>query len=450
MKLLYPALLAASLAAVPEMPVLAQSEQPAQAEALAPPVPPILPLREQAMIRNSWLKERLDTIVPALMREQGIDMWVLVAREYFEEPALATMLDAESFSARRRTILVFFDPGGGKPVERLTVSRYGLGGLFVPAWDPATQPDQWRALAELIAVRDPKRIAINSSKLSAFADGMTLSAHGEMMSALPARMRRRVEANETLAVGWLERRIPAEMARYPVIVRTAHAIIGEALSSDVVKPGTTTSADVVWWMRQRIAALGLQTWFQPSIGILRQGSPAMLAGDSIIQRGDMVWTDFGITYLGLNTDTQHLAYVLRNGERDAPAGLKAGLRAANRVQDHLTTAFRSGDSGNTILARARAAAFDDGLKPSIYSHPIGHHGHGAGSAIGFWDNQRGDPRGEYRVRAHTAWSIELKASVTVPEWGGQEVEFRAEEDAYWDGRRVTYLDGRQTAFHLIR
>lgn len=420
----------------------------AQSETLAPPMGAVMPLREQARVTDAWLKERLDTVVPALMREQGIDMWVLVAREYFEEPVLATMLDAESFSARRRTILVFHDPGGGKPVERLTISRYGLGGLFAPAWQPEKQPDQWAALADLVAKRNPKRIAINSSRRGAFADGMTLSAHGEMMAALAPELRRRVETNETLGVGWLERRTPAEMAVYPGIVRMAHAIIGEAFAR--VKPGVTTSDDVVWWMRQRVNDLGLDTWFQPSLGITRRGAAAMLEGETVIQPGDMLWTDFGITYLRLNTDTQHLAYVLKPGETDAPAGLKAGLAAANRVQDHLTASFRTGDSGNAILARARAAAIADGLQPTIYSHPIGYHGHGAGTPIGFWDNQAATSQGEYALRADTAWSIELNARLAVPEWGGQTVEFRSEEDAYFDGRTVRYLDGRQTEFHLIR
>lgn len=415
-----------------------------------PTVQPVLPLREQAALRDAWLKERLDTIVPRLMRARGVDMWVLVAREYFEDPVVATMLDARSLHARRRTILIFHDPGGGKPVERLTVSRYGLRGLFEAAWDPAKEPDQWQATAALIAARDPQRIAINSSALSAFADGMTLSQHRELLAAMPEPLRARVAPDETLAIDWLQTRIPAEMAVYPGIVRTAHAIIAEALSDAVIVPGKTTTDDVVWWMRQRVAGLGLGVWFHPSVNVFRQGVAAPLEGDTVIQPCDMLWTDFGITHLGLNTDTQHLGYVLRPGERDAPAGLRAGLAANNRVRDALTAAFREGDSGNAVLARARATAIAAGLKPSIYSHPIGYHGHGAGPSIGFWDNQAPDPRGELPVRRDTAWSIELNARVAVPEWGGQEVEFRSEDDAFFDGSSVRYLDGRQAEFHLIR
>lgn len=427
-------------------PVAAQSD----AEQLAPAMPKLLSLEEQAELRDRWTAERLDTIVPALMREQGIDMWVLIAREYLEDPVLATMLDARSLRARRRTILVFFDPGDGKPVERLTVSRYAIGKLFEPAWVPETEPDQWKRLVELIAARNPKKIALNISAATAFGDGLTHSQYRDFVAALPEPMRARIVPGEELAVGWLETRTPAEMARYPEIVRTAHAIIAEGMSNRVITPGVTTADEVVWWFRERIAGLKLATWFHPSVSIFRQGAAKELGGDEIIRPGDMLWTDFGIMYLGLATDTQHLAYVLKPGETDAPAGLKAGLAAANRVQDALTSSFRTGLSGNDMLVEARRKALEAGLNPSIYSHPIGYHGHAAGAAIGFWDDQSPSDRGAHRLRPNTAWSIELSQTQAVPEWGGQLVQFRTEEDAFFDGQSVRYLDGRQTRFHLIR
>ena len=139
-------LIAALLATAQPAPTLAPTPAPTptmcQTEGPDPAVPVILSLKDRAALQDGWLKQRLDTVIPGLMRKHGIDMWVLVAREYLEDPVVATMLDAESFSARRRTILVFYDPGEGKPIERLTVSRYGLGGLFTPAWNPEKQPDQ--------------------------------------------------------------------------------------------------------------------------------------------------------------------------------------------------------------------------------------------------------------------------------------------------------------------
>lgn len=424
-------------------PVMCQTEAP------DPAVPVILPLKDRAALQDKWLKERLDTVIPGLMRKNGIDMWVLVAREYLEDPVVATMLDGESFSARRRTILVFYDPGEGKPVERLTVSRYGLGGLFHSAWNPDKQPDQWAALGEIIAARNPKKIALNISSMSQFADGLTASQHAGVLGALTPELRARVVPAERLAIGWLETRTPAEMAVYPQIVRAAHSIIAEGFSPKVITPGKTTTDDVVWWYRERIAELKLATWFQPSVNITRQGVAGTLDGDTVIQPGDLLWVDFGIKYLGLNTDTQHMGYVLKPGETDAPAGLKAGLAAANAVQDALTSSFKEGATGNEVLAAARAKAIAKGLTPIIYSHPIGYHGHAAGTPIGMWDNQAARPEGEAPMDAPTAWSIELAARHKVPEWGGQDVGFRLEEDAYFDGKTVQYIDGRQTRFHLI-
>jgi Xaa-Pro aminopeptidase len=415
----------------------------------APALPPILNARERAMTENRILAERLDTIIPAIMREQRIDLWLLVAREYFEEPVVASMLDAENMHARRRTILIFYDPGDGKPIERLTVSRYGLGGLFAPAWDPSKQPDQWKAVADIINQRNPAKIAINTSDLYQFADGMTLSQYEKFVAALPAPLHARIVSGEALAIRWLETRTPAEMAIYPTLMRAAHKLIGEAFSRSVITPGVTTAEQVQWWYRDRLLQLGLDPWFHPSVAIQRKGAKGMLEGEEVIQPGDLLWTDFGITYLRLNTDMQHLAYVLKPGESKAPAGLRQGLANSNRVQDMLTRHFALGRSGNEVLALTRAEAAAAGLDASIYSHPIGLHGHGAGPSIGFWDNQKADPRSNGLIAANTAWSIELTTFASVPEWDGQRVDFRAEENAFFDGTNVRYIDGRQTEITLI-
>jgi Xaa-Pro aminopeptidase len=420
-----------------------------ETEAQAPALPPILNALERAATENRILAARLDTIIPAIMREQGVDLWLMVAREYFEEPVVASMLDAENMHARRRTILIFHDPGNGEPIERLTVSRYGLGGLFAPAWDPSKQPDQWQAVADIIAARDPAKIAINTSDLYQFADGITLSQYEKFTGALPASLRSRIVSGEALAIRWLETRTPAEMEIYPSVLRTAHAIIAEAFSRAVITPGETTAEQVQWWYRDRLLQLGLEPWFHPSVAIQRAGAKGMLEGDEVIQPGDLLWTDFGINYLRLSTDTQHLAYVLKPGERDAPAGLRQGLANSNRVQDILRRQFAVGRSGNAALALARAEAVAAGLDPSIYTHPIGLHGHGAGPSIGFWDNQNADPRGSGVINANTAWSIELTTYAAVPEWGGQRVDFRSEENAFFDGKTVRFIDGRQTEITLI-
>ena len=444
-------LIAALFAALVALPAAAAPAPAALIEAgeRSPAMPPILNARERAMTENRILAERLDTIIPAIMREQRIDLWLLVAREYFEEPVVASMLDAENMHARRRTILIFYDPGEGQPIERLTVSRYGLGGLFAPVWDPSKQPDQWKAVADIINQRNPAKIAINTSDLYQFADGMTLSQYEKFVAALPAPLHARIVSGEALAIRWLETRTPAEMVVYPTLMRTAHKLIGEAFSRSVITPGMTTAEQVQWWYRDRLLQLGLDPWFHPSVGIQRKGAKGMLEGNEVILPGDLLWTDFGITYLRLNTDMQHLAYVLKPGESKAPAGLRQGLANSNRVQDMLTRHFALGRSGNEVLALTRVEALAAGLDASIYSHPIGLHGHGAGPSIGFWDNQNADPRGSGLIAANTAWSIELTTFAAVPEWDGQRVDFRAEENAFFDGTNVRYIDGRQTEITLI-
>ena len=321
--------------------------------------------------------------------------------------------------------------------------------MFAPAWDQSKQPDQWKAVADIISQRNPAKIAINTSDLYQFGDGMTLSQYEKFVAALPAPLHARIVSGEALAIRWLETRTPAEMEIYPTLMRMAHRVIGEAFSRSVITPGVTTAEQVQWWYRDRLLQLGLDPWFHPSVGIQRKGAKGMLEGDEVILPGDLLWTDFGITYLRLNTDMQHLAYVLKPGESKAPEGLRQGLANSNRVQDMLTRHFAIGRSGNEVLALTRAEAAAAGLDPSIYSHPIGLHGHGAGPSIGFWDNQKADPRGSGLIAANTAWSIELTNFAAVPEWDGQRVDCRAEENAFFDGTTVRYLDGRQTEIILI-
>ena len=420
-----------------------------------PEMPTILPLGERAKVEDAWLQQRLDTIVPELMRRDAVDMWIIVAREYLEDPVAKTMLPATWLSARRRTVLIFHDRGEAQGVERLAVARYPVGDIFPAAWNPDEQPDQWGRIAQLVRERNPRRIAINVSDEFPLADGMTLSQHRALVAAL-GPLAKRLVSHDRLALGWLETRIGPEMATYPILVRVAHAIIAEGLSEKAITPGVTTTEDLTWWFRNKIAELKLDTWFHPSVNIQRPSQPTFqiatmgVGRDNVIQPGDFLHLDFGISYLGLNTDTQHHAYVLKPGETDAPKGLRDGLAAANKVQDLLTREFRTGRSGNEVLAAARRSAAQQGLKATIYSHALGYHGHGAGPWIGMWDNQQPVPgRGDYPIHADTAWSIELSAHARVAEWGGQEVRFMTEEDGYFDGQSFRYLDGRQTEMHLI-
>lgn len=419
--------------------------------------PTVLSMQERASLQDAWLKKRLDTIAPMVMRERGVDMWILIAREYNEDPVVKTMLPSTWLSARRRTILVFHDTG--KNVDRFAVSRYAVGDFFEAAWNPEKEPDQWKRLAEIISEKAPEKIAINVSDTFALADGMSHSQYRGLMNALEAKWTDRIVEDPAMAIGWLERRIPEEMEHYDDIVGLAHAIIQEGLSNKAIQPNVTTTADLSWWFRDKIREHRVTAWFHPTVSIQRHAPKSADQKmtelfdpdkDSVVRPGDLIHLDFGITYMGLNTDTQHHAYILRDDETDAPEGLKKALKNGNRLQDILTNGYRSGKSGDQLLAETRAKAISEGINPSIYTHPIGYHGHGAGATIGMWDQQNGvKGRGYYPIVANTAWSIELNATTKIPEWDNQNVRIMLEEDAYFDGVSVRYIDGRQTKFHLV-
>ena len=405
----------------------------------------VLPMRERAAVIDDWIAHRVEHVLPALMRRTGFDLWVLISREYNEDPVLETFLPATWQSARRRTILLIHDRGPEHSLETLAVARYPVGDTFVQAWDKERDGDQWAHLARLIDARNPERIGVNVSDTFALADGLTHTEHELLLEALPERLRGRVVSAEDLAIGWLETRSAPELEVYPQIVRIAHEIIAEGLSEAVIQPGVTTTEDVQWWYRERIRERRLTAWFHPSVSVQRPDS----GDDAVIRPGDLVHVDFGITYLRLNTDTQQMAYVLRPGETRAPASLRDALARGNRLQDILTGQFATGRTGNEVLAAALAQAEDEGITASIYTHPIGFHGHAAGATIGLWDQQGGVPGpGDYPLRPETAWSIELYAATELSDRGG-EVRIKLEEDAFFDGESVRYLDGRQTRFHLI-
>ncbi len=423
-------------------------------------------LREQAEIQQRWLEQRLTTVLPPLMRRYGVDMWVIPMREYNEDPTFTSLVSPTTFAARRRTIYVFYDRGPELGVERIALGGTSQGGLYeavratrqVAADVGGRQAElwgdqQWLVLKDAIERRNPRTIAINTSRIFAFADGLTAGELEGMREALGPTWTARFRPAEGLAVDLIATRLPEEAAFYRRLTRLVWDLIEEMYSSRTITPGVTRTSDLVWWWRQRVNDLGLGTWFQPSVSVQRRGVTAeQLGDDPIIQRGDVLHCDVGITALRLNTDTQHMAYVLREGETDAPAGLRRALANANRFQDILFEEIRPGRTGNEVLAATLAKMKAEGLNGTMYSHPIGIHGHGAGPLIGLWDYQEGVPgRGDHRIIPNMWYSSELQVTTPVPEWGGQPVRMAQEEDFFIDadGRPVWALQ-RQDRLHLIR
>ncbi len=434
-------------------------------------------LREQAGRQQRWLEERMTTVLPTLMRKHGVDMWVVPMREYNEDPVFSSLVSPTTFAARRRTIYVFFDQcasrRAGSPtgcaVERIALGGTSQGGVYeaVRSTTPAAGPAgtrgavqaelwgdaQWQVLKRTIESRQPRVIAIDRSRVFAFADGLSSGELDGMSAALGPRWTSRFRNAEALPLELIATRLPSERVFYEDLTRLAWAVIETGFSNAVITPGITRTSDVVWWMRQRVNDLGLGTWFQPSVEVQRRGATeAQLGDDPVIQRGDVLHCDFGITALRLNTDTQHMGYVLRDGETSPPAGMMRALANSNRLQDIVLSELRPGRTGNEVLRASLARAKADGINGTIYSHPIGMHGHGAGPLIGLWDYQDGVPgRGDAKVIPNMWFSVELQATTPVPEWDGQPLRSAQEEDiVLGDDGIPRWAWKRQTTYHLVR
>lgn len=419
-------------------------------------MPTVLSMEKRAEVRNQWLEERFATVLPQIMEEQETDMWVIVSREYNEDPVLKTMLPATWLSARRRTILVMYKNDDGK-VEGYAIARYSVGTVFKGIWNPEENPDQWSVLKELIEEKKPKKIAINRSKIYGLADGLVATDQEEMMAYIPKKYKDRIVTDGMLAIRWLETRTASELIVYEQICQIGHTLIKEAFSEKVIQPGVTTTQEVVWWFRERIRELKVVAWFHPTVDVQRadpgsdenQRSFSRRPDVDVIMPGDLIHCDVGITYLGLNTDMQELAYLLQPGETQAPKGLVDGLKAGNRLQDIMTGHFKKGVLGNEILKKTIEQAKGEGLRPQIYSHPIGYHGHAAGMSVGLWDNQVEIPQGKHPLQERTCYAIELNTKVNIPEWNKKEVRIMLEENAVYREGKVHYLNGRQEELLLI-
>ncbi len=420
-------------------------------------------LRQQAATQQAWLKERLEVNLPKVMRDHGVDMWVVAMREYNEDPVFRALVSPTAFAARRRTIYIFHDRGSDAGVERIALGGNSMGGLYEAyrtdkptATEQSAElwgSDQWRLFADIVRERDPKAIAVNISEEHNFADGLTAGEWEQMRDALGADLEQRVLRNPRLAIDYLALRVPSMTPVYRRMQGVVHEIISAAFSNLVITPGQTTTQDVVWWMRQRVHDLGLGTWFQPSVSVQRHGATSEdLGNDPIILPGDVLHCDFGITAMRLNTDTQHMAYVLREEETDAPEGLKVAFANANRLQDILMEQTKVGMSGNDVLNAVLEQMRAKELDGTMYTHPIGDHGHGAGPLIGLWDYQEGVPgRGDVPVLANMWFSTELQVTTPVAEWDGQRVRMALEEEAEVTLEdQMRWMLRQQSELHLVR
>ena len=421
-----------------------------------------IPLREQSEIQQQWLKLRLERVLPEVMRKHKVKMWLVICREYNEDPVFFSLVSPTTFAARRRTIYVFTDRGEKEGIERLALGGGSNSGLYTVYRDPETEnrelygEGQWALLKKLVAERNPENIAVNISSTHAFSDGLSAGEREKLEAVLGTEYTRRIIRVEELPLEYVETRLPEMMPTYKNMMGVVHSLISRAFSNEVIKPGTTTTEDVVWWLRQQLSNNRLGTWFHPSVRVQRKEKAGVniLAENTptVIQRGDVLHVDFGITLMRLNTDTQHMGYVLREGEKDVPAGIKRALANSNRLQDIVMERMKVGKTGNEVLADSLSAMKAAGINGSVYTHPIGDHGHGAGPLVGLWDRQQGVPgRGDVKLIPNSWFAIELAATTPVPEWNNQELWIGQEENAGIDARgQIRWILKRQSRYHIIK
>ncbi|MEC7244518.1 MAG: M24 family metallopeptidase [Bacteroidota bacterium] len=414
----------------------------------------ILSLKERARVIEEIQKDRFDNLLPKLMEETGIDMWVIITREYNEDPVIKTLLPPTWLNARRRTILAFHYDKKSKDLEKVAIARYSFGKNIPSIWNKEEEPNQMKALAKFIEEKNPEKIGLNFSDHFALADGIVKTDYELFLDNLPSKLSKRIVSAEELAIRWIETRTEKEMIIYDQLVEITHGIINEAFSTNVITPGVTTTDDVVWWMREKVKKLGLKTWFHPTIDVQRNENSDLYAFDGeskfdIILPGDLIHCDFGITYLTLNTDCQELAYVLKPDETEAPDYLVKALDEGNRVQDIFTDLFEHKKTGNQILKEALEQGRNEGYRPQIYTHPLGTFGHSAGTTLGMWDSQGGVPfTGDFPMNYNTVYAIELNTKVFIKEWN-KDIRVMLEEAGVFEETGFRYVNGRQTELILV-
>ncbi len=421
--------------------------------------PTILSMRERKAVVDRVTRARLDRLLPEVMRKTGFDMWVILCHEDNYDPVFLTMIPYDAWCPITQ-MLVFYDPGPEKAIERLNISRTNMEGFHQTIWKPPHTEryggeTQWDCLARIIKEKNPKKIGINESEEIWAAGGLTSSLKAKLIKVLGPETSSRLQSAEPMAILWLETLLDEEIDLMERAAAISHAIIAEAFSNRTITPGVTTTDDLVFYYRQRIANLGLEMAFRPSFSI--RGRHPDVAGkypkeDRVIRRGDLLHCDVGLKYLRYNSDHQELAYVLRRGETDVPEGLKKGLAEVNKLQDIFCAEFKEGLSGNKLLANILSKARAMGIaKPRVYSHSLGYYLHEPGPLIGLpWEQENTGARGEVTVVENSGFTVELSIDRPVPEWGGVEFRFPNEQDIVFTSKGTFYLDGRQTKYHLIK
>ncbi len=422
-------------------------------------VPKVLSIRDRADLVLRVTRDRLDSLLPGLMRETGFDMWIITCNEDVPDPVLMTMMPYENWCPITQ-ILVLYDRGPERGVERINVSRTDTQGLFENAWDAAAwdadgKESQWACLGRIVRERDPKKIGIETGEIQWAAGGLTAVLKARLEEAVGPDYAARLLSAEPLATLWLETLVDQEVEIMERAAAISRSLIADMFSSAVVTPGQTTTDDLRFYYWQRVADLGLDVSFSPFVSI-RGRAPADAErygkADKVIRPGDIVHCDVGLKYMRWNSDHQEVAYILKPGEADVPETFRKMMAEVHRLQDVYRGEFRTGLTGNEILVNTLRKAAGLGIPgPKVYSHSLGLFLHEPGPLIGLpWEQENNPGRGDVRLVPGSCFTAEMSVTAPVPEWGGKEFRLPLEQDIAFLGREAVFLAGRQTAFHLIR
>lgn len=405
-------------------------------------------VKQQCALRDEILKERLETLMPRLMRECGVELWLVLSREYDEDPLFKTMVPALVQNAGRTTCLAFSLDRDGR-FEALNVSRPNprFDGYYAQAMRRGD--DVFQAINHLIEKKRPSRVHVDVSNECAMADGLSKNLYDRLVLATNGSVP--LVSAERIAIRWIETRTPRELELYPQIYKLMMDIVDEVFSADFITPGVTTTTDVEWGIHQRVNDLGLPCWFSPDVDLQRQGGTDFRMFDEVIREGDIVHCDVGLVCLGLHTDTQRNVYIGKKGETAIPEGILAAYRTGCRFQDIVRGQYAAGRTGNEILAASLAQAEAEGIRAMSYCHPIGTFGHSAGPCVGLFDNQRFVPgHGECVMHDDTCYALELNITQAIPEWGGQDACMMLEETIAFTGGETRFMDDKREVLRFVQ
>jgi len=415
----------------------------------------LLKWSEQMAVRDAWLEARHEMLLP-MMQRHAIDMWIVVNEEFHDDPLTEYVAPARPYTGRR-DVFVFIDAGadGLRKVAATgyweeTVARY-----FESPIDPRPSA---AVLRELYETYRPQRIGLGFGGSRGVTRSLTHDSYQFLVDAMGLEAASRFVSAESLINDYLATRIPGELEVYTDLVALTESITKRALSNEAITPGTTTVGDVRRFMYDELWKTGVRTWFQPDLRVQRRGMAevgsrgflAVAPEDIVLQRGDLVHIDFGISYMGLDSDWQKMAYILPADEEDVPQGLKDALANTNALQDALMLrASRPGRTAGEVYRLTMREMQELGINAQIYSHPLGNHGHGLGPSIDFRSAGRTDVTARPLVEGSYI-SIELNTKTAIPEWDDQEVYVMAEDPAYLTPSGWRFFRPRQEAWYLVR